>query len=151
LSGSPASVYTTNTDYAGAGDSGLPQFWVLNGRPSYPRQFSTSATASNTYFSTTTAGERPLYTAPVKGTFNLQNGIRDAIYGPGFQDWNAGLFKKFAVDERNVFEFRAEAYDVFNHPNWSGPNMTPGNSTFGKVTSKTGLSRQLQLSLRYTF
>jgi hypothetical protein len=151
LSGAPGSVYTTNTDYAGAGDSGLPQFWVLNGRPSYPRQFSTSATGSNTYFSTTTAGGQPLYTAPAKGTFNLQNGIRDAIYGPGFQDWNAGLFKKFAIDERNVFEFRAEAYDVFNHPNWSGPNMTPGNSTFGKVTSKTGLSRQLQLSLRYTF
>lgn len=151
LSGSPGSVYTTNTDYAGAGDSGLPQFWVLNGPPQYPRQFSKSSSSSATYFSTTLPNGDPLYTPPAKGTFNLQHGIRDAIYGPGFQDWNAGLFKRFAVNEHNAFEFRAEAYDVFNHPNWSGPNMTPGNSSFGKVTSKTGLSRQLQLSLRYAF
>jgi hypothetical protein len=151
LSGSPGSVYSTNTDFAGTGEAGLPQFWVMHGKPSYPRQFSRSATSSTTYFSTTTPSGDPLFTPPAQGTFNLQHGIRDAIYGPGFQDWNAGLFKKFAIDERNVFEFRAEAYDVFNHPNWNGPNFTAGTSTFGKVTSKSDLSRQLQLSLRYTF
>jgi hypothetical protein len=113
---------------------GVPQFWVINGQPGYPRQFSSSATSSSTYFSTTTPSGEPLFTPPAQGTLNLQHGIRDAIYGPGFQDWNAGLFKKFAVDERNVFEFRAEAYDVFNHPNWSSPNFTAGTSTFGKVT-----------------
>jgi hypothetical protein len=149
--GSPGSVYSTNADYAGIGYAGLPQFWVLNGKPHYPRQFSTSATSSNTYFSTTTSTGDPLFTAPVKGTFNLQHGIRDVLYGPGFEDWNAGLFKKFAIDERNAFEFRAEAYDVFNHPNWNGAGVTPGTSTFGKVTSKSDLSRQLQLSLRYSF
>lgn len=151
LGGSPGSVYSTNTDYAGAGDSGLPQFWVMHGKPSYPRQFSHSSTSSTTYFSTTTPSGDPLFTPPAQGTFNLQHGIRDSIYGPGFQDWNAGLFKKFAIDERNVFEFRAEAYDVFNHPNWSSPGLTPGTSSFGKVTGKTDLSRQLQLSLRYSF
>jgi hypothetical protein len=55
------------------------------------------------------------------------------------------------VNERNAFEFRAEAYDVFNHPNWAAPSFTPASSTFGNVTSKTSLARQLQLSLRYTF
>nr|WP_252263649.1 carboxypeptidase regulatory-like domain-containing protein [Paracidobacterium acidisoli] len=151
LSGAPGSVYSTNTDYAGTGEPGLPQFWVMHGRATYPRQFSRGASSSTTYFNTTTSNGDPLFTAPPQGTFNLQHGIRDSIYGPGFQDWNAGLFKKFAIDERNVFEFRAEAYDVFNHPNWSSPNFTPGTSTFGKVTGKTDLSRQLQLSLRYSF
>lgn len=151
LSGAPQSVYTTNTDYAGVGVPGLPQFWVLNGKPRYPRQFSTASTSSNTYFSTTTSNGGPLFTAPTQGTFNLQHGIRDVIYGPGYEDWNAGLFKQFAINERNNFEFRAEAYDVFNHANWSSPGITPGTSTFGKVTSKTALSRQLQLSLRYSF
>lgn len=151
LTGSPGSVYTTNTDYAGIGDPGLPQFWVVNGKPRYPHQFSTSNTGSNTYFSTTTPGGTPLFTPPQQGTFNLQNGIRDIIYGPGYVDWNSGLFKKISINERNAFEFRAEAYDVFNHPNWSSPGMTPGTSSFGKVTGKTDLARQLQLSLRYAF
>jgi hypothetical protein len=151
LSGSPGSVYTTNTDYAGTGVAGLPQFWVLNGKPRYPRQFSSSSSSSATYLSTTTSSGAPLFTPPAQGTFNLQQGIRDAIYGPGYEDWNAGLFKQFAITERNEFEFRAEAYDVFNHPNWSSPGITPGTSSFGKVTSKTALSRQLQLSLRYSF
>ncbi len=61
------------------------------------------------------------------------------------------LFKKFAITESKFFEFRAEAYDVFNHPNWSAPNYNPTSGTFGEVTSKTGLSRQLQLSLRFQF
>ncbi len=61
---------------------------------------------------------------------------------PVFRIGTRGLFKKFAIDERNVFEFRAEAYDVFNHPNWASPNFTAGTSTFGKVTSKTDLSRR---------
>lgn len=151
LAGAPGSVYSTNTDYAGIADPGLPQFWVLNGKPKYPRQFSKNASSSATYLSATSSTGQPLFTPPAQGTFNLQHGIRDVIYGPGFQDWNAGLFKRFAVNERNAFEFRTEAYDVFNHPNWSSPNLTPGTSTFGKVTSKTGLSRQLQLSLRYSF
>jgi len=151
LSGAPGTVYSTNNDYAGIGVPGVPQFWVVNGKPGYPRQFSSSASSSTTYFSTTTPSGDPLFSPPTQGTFNLQHGIRNAIYGPGFQDWNAGSFKKFAIDERNAFEFRAEAYDVFNHPNWSNPNFTAGTSTFGKVTGKSDLSRQLQLSLRYSF
>ena len=59
---------------------------------------------------------------------------------PGFQDWNLGLYKKFAINEKNHLEFRAEAFDVNNHPNWSGPGL---NSDFLHVrqrcpTSKTG-------------
>jgi hypothetical protein len=48
-------------------------------------------------------------------------------------------------------QFRAEAFDVNNHPNWSGPGENPTASTFGKVTTKTGIARNLQLSLRYYF
>jgi hypothetical protein len=93
----------------------------------------------------------PIFTPPVQGTFNLQPGVRNAIYGPDTQDWNAGLFKTFQINERNRFEFRAEAYDVFNHPNWSSPSYNAATSTFGKVTSKSDLACQLQLSLRYSF
>lgn len=129
------------------------EYWVLNGTPAILHQFALGAGAAspNQYFAVTNSSGQPLFTAPPAGTFNLQPGVRDEIYQPGFQDWNAGLYKKFAINERTGFEFRAEAFDLPNHPNWSGPQFNPTSSTFGKVTSKTDLARNLQLSLRFYF
>ena len=90
-------------------------------------------------------------TQPTAGTFNLTPGVRDSVYQPGLQDWNLALLKSFKVTERHAFQFRAEAYDFINHANLSGPNLNPTSSQFGMITSKTGLSRNLQLSLRYSF
>jgi len=103
-----------------------------------------TTSASLTYFSASV-------TQPAAGTFNLQPGVRDSVYQPGIQDWNLSLFKKFAINERTGFQFRAEAYDFPNHPNLSTPNLNPTSSQFGMITSKTGLTRQLQLSLRFYF
>jgi len=157
--GNPCGVMGSN-DVAGVGETGslgcgntAGEFYVLNGTPAILHQFAGGAGAAspNQYFAVTNSAGQPLFTAPPAGTFNLQPGVRDEIYQPGFQDWNAGLYKKFAVNERTGFEFRAEAFDLPNHPNWSGPQFNPTSSTFGKVTSKTGLARNLQLSLRFYF
>ena len=127
------------------------QFWVLNGTPTDLGQFANTSNSPNQYFAVKNASGSPIFTAPAPGTFNLQPGVRDEIYGPGFQDWNIGLFKKFVVNERTGFEFRSEVFDFPNHPNWSGPEFNPTSSTFGKVTSKTALARTIQLSLRWYF
>ena len=157
--GSPCGVMGSN-DVAGVGETGsvgcgntAGEYWVLNGTPTILHQFAGGAGAASTnqYFAVTNSSGQPPFTSPPAGTFNLQPGVRDEIYQPGFQDWNAGLYKKFAINERTGFEFRAEAFDFPNHPNWSGPQFNPTSSTFGKVTSKTGLARNLQLSLRFYF
>jgi hypothetical protein len=155
--GVPCGVGNT-VDYAGVGEVGSfgcgseGQFYNMSGTPSILHQFANSTASPNQYFSTTTSGGAPIFTPPAAGTFVLQKGVRDSIYQPGFQDWNLGLFKAFAVTEKTGFQFRAEAFDVNNHPNWGGvASFTPTSSSFGKVTSKTGLSRNLQLSLRYYF
>jgi hypothetical protein len=59
--------------------------------------------------------------------------------------------KSFPVNERSSFQFRAEAYDFINHANLSGPQLNPTSGQFGMITSKTGLARNLQLSLRFQF
>ena len=93
-----------------------------------------------------------LVSPPATGTFVTTNTARNVLYNPGFNNWNLGLFKKFAINERTGFQFRAEAYDVFNHPNWSGVGTDPTNlGTFLKVTNKSGDARNLQLSLRFYF
>ncbi len=157
--GQPCSVGKSN-DYAGVGVDGsmcnIGEFWNINGPVNYSHNFdyaSGNPGASSAYwFNPTTSSGAPLYTAPAPGTFVLTPGVRDSYYNPGFNNWNLGLFKKFAVTERFGFQFRAEAFDAFNHPNWGGVNNDPTNaSTFGKITGKTGDVRNLQLSLRLYF
>jgi len=48
-------------------------------------------------------------------------------------------------------QFRPEAYDAFNHPNYGGPNLDPTSAQFGQITAKTGDVRNLQLSLHFQF
>jgi hypothetical protein len=103
------------------------------------------------WFAITNADGSKIFTQPAAGTFNIQNGVRNSIYQPGFDNWNLGLFKKFAITERALVQFRAEAYNAFNHPNWSGPNLNPTSAQFGQITGKTGDVRNLQLSLRFQF
>lgn len=154
--GTPCGIGSAN-DYAGVGEVGsfgcgnVGQFWVVNGTPTILGQFANSASSPNSYFAVNNANGTPIFTPPPIGTFNLQKGVRDSIYGPGFQDWNLGLFKKFAINEKRGFQFRAEGFDFPNHPNWAAPSFNPTSATFGKVTGKTTLARTLQLSLRFYF
>ena len=150
--GTPCGI-GTNADFAGAGEYGSlgcgseGQFWNLSGTP----QISTGAFAGPVTTSSSPKYFTANVTQPAAGTFNLQPGVRDSVYQPGLQDWNLALLKSFKVNERNSFQFRAEAYDFINHPNLSGPNLNPTSSQFGMITSKSGLARNLQLSLRYSF
>jgi hypothetical protein len=158
--GNPCSVAAA-VDYAGVGlDSNFGcgvngQFWVMNGKPRLIKTFG----PSGQWFSTTNPDGSPIFVKPTAGTFNTQR-VRDVIYQPGFQNWNMGLFKAIPVNERVRFQFRAEAFNVFNHPNWCGSSgcsgttnigLNPTNTaTFGKVLTK-GSERNMQLSLRMEF
>ena len=96
-------------------------------------------------------GKPSQFTAPAAYTF-ASTPARNRVYNPGFNNWNMGLFKKFSINERAAFQFRAEAFNVFNHPNWNGIGTDPTNlGTFGKVTGKNNDVRNLQLSLRFQF
>lgn len=164
--GLPCSIAASN-DYAGVGlDSNFGcgrngQYWVLNGHPSLIKTFG----PTGTWFTTTNPDGSPIFTAPPAGTFNTQL-VRDLIYQPGFSNWNLSLFKTIPINEKRGFEFRAEAFNVWNHPNWCGASgcsggtnigLDPTNTkTFGKVLTKGGGSsgsgeRNLQLSLRFYF
>lgn len=153
--GTPCSVGKGN-DYVGVGQDGsmcgVGQYWVMNGSPYQIGGFAANgASDPNFWFQTKNPDGSPIFTKPAAGTFNLQQGIRDAIYSPGFTNVNLGLFKTFALNERAGFQFRAEAYDALNHPNLGGANFDPTSSSFGKVTGKTNDVRNLQLSLRFYF
>jgi hypothetical protein len=158
--GTPCGVMAS-TDYAGAGlDTNLGcgnngQYLVLDGNPAITGQFAAGGSKDPAqWFATTNLNGTPIFTQPKAGTFNSQP-ARNLIYQPGFQNWNLGLFKSFAINERSGFQFRAEAFNFVNHPNWGGSSgggvqFNPTNANFGKVTSK-GSERNMQLSLRFYF
>ncbi len=147
-----------NNDFAGVGVDGnlndcggAGQFWVMSRVPDIVHQFAAGgANDPAQWFSVTNADGSKIFTQPAKGTFNMQPGVRDPIHNPGFQNWNIGLYKKFTINERTGFQFRAQAFDAFNHANWNGADFNPTSATFGKVTGKSN-ERNLQLSLRYYF
>jgi hypothetical protein len=65
-----------------------------------------------------------------------------------------GLAKGFPVTEHVVVKFRADAFNVFNHPDFSNPCVDITNSSgcqFGTITSTANSARVLQGSLRVEF
>jgi hypothetical protein len=60
------------------------------------------------------------YAQPTGLTFG--NSGRNSLAGPGRLNFDMGLFKHFKIKESTALEFRAEAFNVFNHPQWNGIN-----------------------------
>jgi hypothetical protein len=104
------------------------------------------------------------FAPPAAGTFG--NSPRDVARGPGAWQVDMGIAKHIPLAERARLEFRAEFFNIFNHPqyglplsDWSagaGPNGF-GNiiSTVGTTTPVspvgTGTPREVQFSLRFAF
>jgi hypothetical protein len=72
-------------------------------------------------------------------------------YGPGYANFDLSLNKTFHVTERVNAEFRAEALNAFNTPQFNGPNLASDSSTAGKITGTLGFPRLVQLGGRLTF
>ena len=89
------------------------------------------------------------FAAPAAGTFG--NAPRNGVYGPGQYQWDLALFKNFGVRTGHSLQFRAEIFNITNHPNWSNPNTDPTSSSFGRVTGKDNARRDIQMSIRYVF
>lgn len=142
----------TTDDFAGIGvRQAVP--WEVSGDPVLPsgeQAFSSGAADDNFFFRTTDGSGNDLFTPPAPGTFSRTQTRNSLMHGPGFQSWNFGLFKTFAIQERHKVQFRAEFYNLPNHPNWNQVNANATSATFGKVTGKSN-NRNIQLSLRYSF
>ena len=106
---------------------------------------------AGTFFNTCAFADPPL------GSFG--NVGRNSVQGPGYQTWDFSLFKNFRISERARLEFRAEFFNVFNHPNLqfakSGPQNSINTTTFG--TPEFGFltaardPRQIQFALKLSF
>ena len=72
------------------------------------------------------------------------------IRDPGISNVDFSLQKLIRVNESMRFEFRAEAFNIFNTPVFTGVGRTLGNPTFGKITAAQA-ERELQMGLKFYF
>ena len=108
------------------------------------------------------------------GAFALPTGLtfgtagRNSLRNPGRVNFDMALFKHFAIKESMAFEFRFEAFNVFNHTEWSGypgsmscanaPSnsagdascLGPGGADLFQINS-AHLGRILQLGAKFLF
>ena len=76
---------------------------------------------------------------------------RDIIMGPGNNIFDFALNRRFQVYEGHTIQFRAEAFNAFNHPNWGIPGGNPDFGPFFGRLFTSGDPRRIQFALRYDF
>jgi hypothetical protein len=70
------------------------------------------------------------------------------VRAPGRNNIDLSLFKTTSITERLRLQFRAEAFNAFNHPEYSSPSADFNSANFGKITSVNTFSRQYQFALK---
>ena len=74
-----------------------------------------------------------MVTPPAVGSIGLESGV-NYLTGPGINNWDISLQKEFSVKERAHLQFRVDAFNAFNHTQFSGVNST---LTFASLTNPT--------------
>jgi hypothetical protein len=86
-----------------------------------------------------------------QGIFAYGNAGRNILRGPHMFNTDMSLFKSFQLKERMKFTFRAEAFNVWNNPEFSNPNANIEAATFGNITGTSVGARVLQLGGKLSF
>jgi hypothetical protein len=108
------------------------------------------------------------FALPPPGQFGTAG--RNTLRGPAFAQFDLALQKSFKLSEGTKIAFGAEAYNLFNHPNFAVPSNTQspltlggnGDAVFkdpmgnfannvGRIFTTVGTGRQIQLDARFSF
>jgi hypothetical protein len=74
----------------------------------------------------------------IPGTRHFGNLGRNSLKGPSFKEFNFSLFKSTAITEKVNLEFRAEFFNLFNHPNFASPILPAFAADIGSPDAATG-------------
>jgi hypothetical protein len=119
-----------------------------------------SAVSSNIHVDTANNNEVQFFANPTAAAAafspvtGLESGNRDTLRGPHFSNLDLSVSKDFPLaSDRYKIKFVAEAYNVFNHPNFGLPNTGVTSGSFGVISGLVGQepSRVMQFALRFDF
>jgi Carboxypeptidase regulatory-like domain/TonB-dependent Receptor Plug Domain/TonB dependent receptor len=81
--------------------------------------------------------------AGVQGTVT-----RNTLRGPATAEFDFSALKNFAITERLTAQFRAEAFNIINHPNFGNPSANISTGNVGTITATSFDNRDLQFALK---
>jgi hypothetical protein len=84
----------------------------------------------------------------IPGTRHFGNLGRNSLRGPAFKELNFSIFKDTHLTEHAILQFRADFFNIFNHPNFANPNLpnfitdpaSNGLDAFGRGIGNLGLT-----------
>ncbi|HYM06854.1 MAG TPA: hypothetical protein VEU11_09860 [Terriglobales bacterium] len=88
---------------------------------------------------------------PVNGPFRFGTEGRHVVIGPGINDFDFAAYKVFPFKETRQLQFRAEFFNIFNHPIFANPGATLGTLQFGRLSATTVDPRDIQFALKLYF
>jgi hypothetical protein len=100
--------------------------------------------------------DRTAYYVPgtTPGTFSTAASLiqgtvtRNTLRGPGTGQVDLSAIKNFQIYERLTAQFRAEAFNIINHPNFGNPANNISNNNYGTITGTSTDNRDLQFALK---
>jgi carboxypeptidase family protein len=85
-------------------------------------------------------------------TFGDEPRVDATLRQQGVVNFDFAVFKRTTIMERLNVEFRAEFFDLFNHPQFGPPNGSATSPTFGVVTNTVNNTfRIVQFGLKFSF
>ncbi len=126
-------AFNANVDVPNYANNGSSLFVNKNPRKGLPY-------FNPNYFTTETIGQ-------------VGNAARRSFSGPGLDNFDMALLKSTTITENTKLQFRAEAFNVFNHAQFQNPGglvNNPGQGGFGYVTGAND-PRIMQLALKFVF
>lgn len=85
------------------------------------------------------------FTPPLNCTFGTM--APNSIFAPNNVKWDTGLYRNFQLREHLRLQFRSEAFNTLNHPQWGTPRNNISAANPGQITSTSG-ERQVQFALK---
>lgn len=97
----------------------------------------------------------PTVTSNIEGVGTVQtspgNLFRNTYVGPGQWNFDFSMVKDTRIAESVNMQFRAEFFNILNHPTFGTPGGTLSSSNFGISSANSSTERQMQFALRFTF
>ena len=102
--------------------------------------------SANKYFNTAC-----FVAPPAIFTFGNESRTDNQLRQPGVANWDLSMYKSVPIHENAAFEFRVEAFNLFNRVQFGPPGTALGSTSFGLITSQYNNPRLFQVSGRFSF
>ncbi len=122
--------------------------------PQRPNLVGTPARNTGSDWMTQYFANPDVFVAPAPFTIGNAPRTLPWVRTPGQRNSNLSLFKDFSLDkirEGMRLQYRIQTTNALNHPQFAGPNMSVGSSSFGTVTSQANSPRVAEMALRLSF